>query len=143
MQKIMKGGMRMKVLNLTQHPLYLYDMKDSFKSPILRKFVLKDDNCKPIKTIPSYKTCSVNMKTRAFSYIEGIPVFDNEIFSLDPLPESDDPFTIYIVSSYYAQAYYTLYPHDEKTQIYTVSGVIYTSDGRKNIGIRGITKYRP
>lgn len=128
----------MKIFNLTAHPINIIAEADCRSNPAIRKLVAAAD-VKPVTTIPSYGMASAHHATKLVRTIDGIPIYEKTVNTIDELPESDDPDTIYIVSALYVSAYKSMYP-DSTVGLYTVADPVYTEDGRTILGSRGIMK---
>lgn len=128
-----------KIMNLTPHPLTIIAEEDCVLNRVIRKWVVNKDNVTPIAQVPSYGVVSARTDTKHMDPINGIPVMKKDITSVDPLPKTDDPDTVFVVSVLYANAYKRLYPKSA-VNLYTIADPVYTADGRTVLGSRGICK---
>lgn len=125
----------MKILNYTPHTINIVNPDHTeFRADIRKNVALSDYEI--IATVESSGVLSAKIQTAPGPNVGGIPIFEKQIIGVDPLPETDDPDTIFIVSALYVSAYRKV--HGDDARLYTIADPVYSQDGKTIIGSLGI-----
>lgn len=121
------------LINNTPHAINIISPDDYHFDPNIRKYVA-DPTTTPIITIPSSGILNAKINTSDAAPIDGVPCFDKDILSCDPLPDDGN---IHIVSALYASA--ARKSGIDMGRIMLVADPVVTPDGKTFLGCRGLT----
>ena len=122
------------IINNTPHPINVINPEDITFNPDIRKYTAPAGT-EPAITIPSAGILNAKINTTSASPIEGIPCFDKEIVSCDPLPDDGN---IHIVSALYASA--AAKAGMDMSRIMLVADPVMSEDGKTFVGCRGLAR---
>lgn len=122
------------IINNTPHSINIVNPEDIHFDSTIRKYTAPAGT-EPSMVIPSSGVLNAKINTTATTPVEGIPCFDKEIVSCDPLPDDGN---IHIVSALYASA--AAKAGMDMSRIMLVSDPVMSEDGKTFIGCRGLAR---